>query len=273
MTDQIRMLFVDDEKNVLRSLRRIFFEEPRYEIITADSAEAGLETLEKIDNIRLVMADYRMPGMDGVTFLKKVYENWPKTIRMVLSGYADTGMVVEAINQGQIFKFVPKPWRDQELFNDIAIAIKHQDMQRKNLLLNQELKEKNLQLTELNEELEKKVSERTLSLEIRNQVLQVSQNVLDSLPVGVVGIDSNDTIVQCNTTAFTILSSYAPIVLGENRSSTLPTEINSLINRTSTESQCREKIIIHNKTCRVIAKRLENLPSGIVLTLIPDNLF
>ena len=138
MEEMIKILCVDDERNVLKALRRLFIDEEHYEIIVAESGEEGLEALAEEKDVRLVISDYRMPGMTGVEFLAQVCEKWPDTIRIVLSGYADTSAVVEAINQGQIYKFIPKPWNDEDLKTTVSAALEHQELQRQNALLNEE---------------------------------------------------------------------------------------------------------------------------------------
>ena len=93
----VRILCVEDERNVLRSLERIFLDD-EYEIVTAGSGSEGLEILkESNDSFQVVVSDYRMPVMNGVEFLKQVFELWPDTVRIVLSGYADAGAMVAAI--------------------------------------------------------------------------------------------------------------------------------------------------------------------------------
>jgi len=122
MNDRTRILCVDDERNVLRALERIFLDDD-YEILTACSGEQGLEILSAAPQVQVVISDYRMPGMNGVEFLKEVCKTHPETIRIVLSGYADTAAVVAAINQGKIYKFIPKPWNDDELRLTVAKAL------------------------------------------------------------------------------------------------------------------------------------------------------
>lgn len=107
------LLFVDDEPFVLDSLRRIF-QDSAYKLRFAESASRALEVLAA-EHVQLVVSDYRMPGMNGGEFLKLVSERWPDTVRLILSGYADVASVVAAINEGQIYKFVSKPWVNEEL--------------------------------------------------------------------------------------------------------------------------------------------------------------
>jgi len=226
MDESVKILCVDDERNVLKALNRLFMDED-YEIFIAESGAEGLEALQQEPGIQLVISDYRMPEMNGVDFLKKVYKDWPDTIRIVLSGYADTASIVAAINEGQIYKFIPKPWNDDELKSTIAKAIENYELKMKNrelarkleisneMLLtvneelratNEELQVANEQLGQMNVDLEKLVDERTSELSFQNHVLLRGQHILDSLPIGVLGLDNDGMIVQCNQKAQYILS-------------------------------------------------------------------
>lgn len=271
MAEMIKILCVDDERNVLKSLRRLFMDEDDYDIMVAESGEEGLEILKTEGDVRLVVSDYRMPGMNGVEFLTQVYEKWPETIRIVLSGYADTAAVVEAINLGQIYKFIPKPWNDEELRSAISTALQHQDLQLQNNRLNEELQAKNRQLEEVNEKLEQLVEKRTEALEIRNRVLQVSQGVLDVLPVVVFGIDPEQTIVHCNDFARELFPYGVMGPLGNDRREIFTTEINCLIDQLETELAPKAFLKVQGRTFRATVRRLhETRSQGLVLVLIPE---
>lgn len=138
MATAIKLLCVDDERNVLRALERIFMDED-YDILTAASGEEGLALFAANPDIQVVISDYRMPGMNGVEFLRQVCEKYPDTVRIVLSGYADTSAVVAAINEGQIYKFVSKPWSDEELRQTVAKAVESFALHQQNQALVSEL--------------------------------------------------------------------------------------------------------------------------------------
>ncbi len=229
MDEQVRILCVDDEENVLRSLKRLFIDSD-YEIITANSGAEGLEVLKKTEPVQIVVSDYRMPGMNGVDFLKKVYQHWPYTIRIVLSGYADTSAIVEAVNEGQIYKFIPKPWNDTELKDAISNALDRYFIKKKNIQLTKELEVKNKELREINNNLERLVAERTADLVMQNRILACSQNILDSLPVAVIGIDPEGSVVQCNKMGIELFNRGDDgNILGMDRRDALPEEINAVV--------------------------------------------
>jgi len=121
-TEQQAVLFVDDEQNVLNSLKRLLHEEP-WNMFFADSGDKGLEILEK-EKIDLVVSDVRMPVMDGIAFLKRVKSLYPHIVRIFLSGHADHKAVVQALAEGSAQQLLPKPWKDEELKEVLREALK-----------------------------------------------------------------------------------------------------------------------------------------------------
>ncbi len=227
MPENRSLLIVDDEPNVLKSLKRLLLDTD-YMVYTAESGEVGLEII-KTHDIKLVISDYRMPGMNGVEFLNKIRETHPDTIRMILSGYADVIAVVEAINDGQVYRFITKPWNDQELLTSIKRAIEQYELQKENSKLYLELHKRNLELQILATTLEEKVAARTHDLELNNRALNIAQNILSMLPVGIIGIDSCQTIVYINSNLKDFISTDA-IGLGLPIGDSIPKDINMALN-------------------------------------------
>jgi len=156
------LLFVDDEPGILSSLRRLF--RPHgYRIFIAEGGAAGLEILEK-EHIDLVISDMRMPEMDGAAFLKEVRGRWPKVMRILLTGYADITSTVAAINQGEIYRYISKPWDDNEIVTVVREALERQMLQLENQRLTALTQAQNDELKVLNANLEQKVAERTAEL-------------------------------------------------------------------------------------------------------------
>ncbi len=158
------ILFVDDEENILKALARLFIDED-YEVHTAISGREGLDLINNGLRPAVIISDQRMPEMNGAEFLRRVRELLPDSIRLVLTGYADIKSAVEAINQGGIYRYILKPWDDEELRNTIDEAIKLVALKAENVRLNKELMNKNIQLEQVNEYLEEKVRQRTAELE------------------------------------------------------------------------------------------------------------
>jgi response regulator RpfG family c-di-GMP phosphodiesterase len=197
MDNNLTLLLVDDEPNVLKSLRRLLID-TEYKVYSSDSAENAWAYLEK-EKIQLVISDYRMPGMNGVEFLNKVREKYPETIRIILSGYADVMAIVDAINDGQVYRFVTKPWNDQELLTSIMRAFEQYTLKEENAKLYAELHGRNADLQDLAKTLEEKVMARTRDLELKNRALHITQNIMSLLPVGILGMDSMENVVYMNT--------------------------------------------------------------------------
>lgn len=117
------LLLLDDEENILRALTRVLRREG-YQILTATRAHDAFELLAKHE-VQVILSDQRMPEMNGTAFFSRVKDLYPETIRIVLSGYTDLQSVTEAINQGAIYKFLTKPWDDDQLRLDIRQAFQH----------------------------------------------------------------------------------------------------------------------------------------------------
>ena len=225
MDEPVRILCVDDEVPILKALRRIFMDTD-YEILTASSGAEALELLS--DTIQVVVSDYRMPAMNGVDFLREVRRKWPDTVRIVLSGYADTASIVSAINEGEIYKFIPKPWNDDELKVTIDNAVERYFLHKKNIELTLQLQDTNEELRLINENLERMVEERTQELLFQNQALRISQNIMSALPVAVIGIDPAGMVVLYNKMGSSL---FGEAILGTERFTTFPSEINDFIDR------------------------------------------
>jgi response regulator RpfG family c-di-GMP phosphodiesterase len=160
---QPTLLLIDDEANILTSLRRLL--RPRgYRVLTAESGVQGLEILQS-EPVDLVISDMRMPVMSGAEFLSRVRETWPDTVRVLLTGYADIASTIEAINRGEIFRYVSKPWDDNDVLLLVKQALDMKRLEREKLHLEELTRQQNQQLKELNEDLERRVLARTKELE------------------------------------------------------------------------------------------------------------
>mgnify|MGYP001366310255 FL=1 len=142
-----RVLLVDDEANVLSAIRRALHDEP-VEVLVAERAEDALKILEK-NPCKVVISDERMPGMNGTEFLCKVKELFPDTVRMLITGYASIDAAMEAVNNGEIYRFFKKPWNDHELIMAIRSALEKFDLQEENSRLLAIVRRQALELQEI----------------------------------------------------------------------------------------------------------------------------
>lgn len=249
MEEQIKILCVDDEVNVLKALQRIFLDDP-YEILTACSGMEGLDILERNSTVQIVISDYRMPEMNGVDFLRQVCRKWPESVRIVLSGYADTAAIVAAINEGEIYKFIPKPWNDDELKVAIGNAIEKYRLQKSNLELARELQAKNEELSRINYKLERIVAEKTHKVLLQNRLLTMEHCILDRLPVAVVGLDQSGMVTQCNRLGQKLFGVGGNVV-GRNAEELFPGELQHFIRGIGGEAEADGEVVVGGNSVRV----------------------
>jgi CheY-like chemotaxis protein len=121
--DPPRLLVVDDEDAILETMSFTFADD--YDVITANDARRGLEILEEHAPVAVVLTDQRMPHMTGVEFLREVYQRHPDTVRIMLTGFADSATTIQAINDGHIYAYVDKPWEPTELKQTVKNAAQH----------------------------------------------------------------------------------------------------------------------------------------------------
>jgi DNA-binding NtrC family response regulator len=149
MTEAIRVLCVDDEENILKSIRRLLAEE-EIEALTATSGEQGLEILQSMDGIGVIVSDQRMPGLCGAEFLQQAREIAPDVPRIMLTGYADITATIDAINKGGSYRYISKPWNDEELIRTVQDAIRHYRIILENRKLSELVQKQNEELQKWN---------------------------------------------------------------------------------------------------------------------------
>ncbi len=165
------LLFVDDEENILRSMKRLFIP-LGYEVLIASSGADALLLLNESDDIDVIISDMRMPEMDGAAFLKEAARHWPHQKRLLLTGYADIESAISAINDGKIDHYLKKPCEENELEDCIDKVLEAKRLKEKNKALEQELRVKNKELHALNEGLEEKIEKKTQQIKMTCDTLQ-----------------------------------------------------------------------------------------------------
>lgn len=170
------LLLVDDEPSILSALRRLL-RPTGYTIITATSGAEAL-TLLASQPVALVISDMRMPHMDGAQFLEKVRQQWPQTVRILLTGYAEIGSTIDAINRGEIYRYIAKPWDDHDLLLVVRQALEQQRLTTENARLLALTQAQNAQLQAMNDDLAQAVAARTGELAQVNEFLNLANTQL-----------------------------------------------------------------------------------------------
>lgn len=167
-----RLLCVDDERNILSSLRRVF-RKSGYKVEVADGGQNGLDLLGRAP-ANVVISDMRMPEMDGAEFLKEVANRWPDTVRILLTGYSDMESTISAVNEAGIYRYINKPWNEDDLRLTVAQALEQQELKRDRERLRQLILAQNEELKSLNNSLEEKIEARTADLQKAARLLKKS---------------------------------------------------------------------------------------------------
>jgi response regulator RpfG family c-di-GMP phosphodiesterase len=174
------LLLVDDEKAITKALNRLFRKEG-YRIMTAQSGPEGLEKLQQNDGpVSMIISDQRMPEMNGAAFLEKAKSIYPDAIRYLLTGYSDLEAVVDAVNRGEIHRYLTKPWNDEDLVLQVKQSLEHFELTSENRRLTALTIDQNKKLNELNKGLEQKVQERTKEVFDKNKALEEVNRMLEA---------------------------------------------------------------------------------------------
>ncbi len=210
------ILCVDDEINVLNALKRLLRKE-EYRLLTATSGPEALEILDR-ESVQLVVSDQRMPEMSGTELLQQVKVQSPHSIRVILSGYAELAAILDAINKGEIYRFLTKPWNDEELRITIRQCLDQYALQEEHRRLTEQTREQNEALQRLNQDLDSLVEARTRSLIL-------SQDILEVMPMPVVGISTEGLGMLTNEAVNTQFPSLSGCVVGNRCEAFLPAPV------------------------------------------------
>ncbi len=198
-SDQLdyKLLIVDDEVAITKSLARHF--RGKYTVFTVNSATEAIEVMEE-HNAQVIISDQRMPGLTGVDFFNIIKDKYPDALRLIITGYSDIEAVVGAINEGQVFRYITKPWNPKELDSTIREAFDKYELTTKNRKLMKTLQD-------TNKLLEEKVKLRTEELEKTN--LKLSKlNKEKNQYIGIVAHDLKNPIGAAQSFSELLLNDY-----------------------------------------------------------------
>ena len=193
------LLLVDDEEAILSSLRRLFRRDG-YHLLTATSGAQGLALLAQ-QSVDVILSDQRMPGMTGIDFMREARRRHPHTVRMTLSGYTDLESIIEAVNEGAVYKFLTKPWDDDLLRSHVSQAFEQSELAAEHRRLGEAVRQANRELATANPRLESLLrheSERSLAMQ---NAAGASRDALDGLPMAVFGIGDDGMLAYVNRLA------------------------------------------------------------------------
>jgi two-component system, NtrC family, sensor kinase len=205
-----RLLLVDDEENILRSLKRVL-RRGDWHVETAPDAETALAMFSQFQP-EVVLSDFRMPGLNGVEFLAKVKQLSPRTQRIMLTGQADQQAIEEAINRSEVFRFISKPWNDAQLVLTVKSAFEQHALSSENERLFHLTQAQNQELRLLNADLEERVAQRTVMLSKAKREWELTFDTID-YPVLVVQL--GDLSVRRGNRAAAQVAQREIVAIGE----------------------------------------------------------
>ncbi len=177
------LLIVDDEIMLLKLLERMFVD--MYNVRIASSGEEALQLLEQGFVPEVILADQRMPGMSGAEFLAKSRNLVPDAVRVILTGYTDVNDIISSINDGNVYKFLTKPWKNPELLQTVRNCFDYYNLSTQNVWLLEEVRLQNRNLQELNDKLARRNSElRELNEQIASNLLQTIKTLSSLISAG-----------------------------------------------------------------------------------------
>ena len=261
---QRTLLLVDDEENILASLRRLLRRDG-YRILTASSAADGLLQLAAHE-VDVIVSDQRMPHMTGVEFLRRAKALYPDTVRIVLSGYTELESITAAINEGAIYKFLTKPWEDQLLRANIDEAFRQKAMADDNRRLARQLHEANEELAGLNERLTEALATEHERTHLVETGLGGAVDMLLNLPAALIGIDEFGLVSFVNQEAEKLWPGRPPL-FGQDAASALPEALAPML---AASQDCARTVELDGVACHCRLRVLSEGPScGRLLLVTP----
>lgn len=186
-TNRYTVLFVDDEANILRSIRRVLHKAD-VNVLLANSGQSALEVLAS-ETVHVVVSDMKMPQMSGAELLEVVADKYPDTFRVVLSGYADIEATIDAVNKGRIHRYLQKPWDNQALIKTIEDGLERVKLKDENNRLERLVRAQNKKLKEINTAQEHTIQQRTRQIRAALSKIELNNHAIEQVIYNIISIN------------------------------------------------------------------------------------
>ena len=183
------VLCVDDEVNILKSMKRLLYKQ-NYQLLLADSGAKALKLMEQHE-VHLIISDMKMPAMSGAELLEKVAISWPDTHRVLLTGYSDMESTIDAVNKGKIHRYLQKPWNNEEVIKTVEEGLERVRLKNENINLQRLVKKQNQLLKGMNQSLEEKVKLRTKQIVFAMKKIERNNNATQKVLYNLISINPN----------------------------------------------------------------------------------
>lgn len=267
------LLIVDDEENILRALGRLLRRDG-YALLTAGSGPEALELLAK-NPVGVIVSDQRMPGMTGSEFLERAKDIRPDSVRIMLSGYTDLQSVTDAINRGAIYRFLTKPWDDELLRDNIRQAFEQYELRAERDRLANELQAMNAQSAEFNQGRQQCVACHGQEIDQHRRLLELSREVLEHLPVGVLGVDDDGWIAVANPMATRLVGAVSGELPGKSAAQALPAALCDICDAVGRGGAVERNHVLISGASQPLTVHAQCIDTqsgckGVVLVLLPE---
>lgn len=215
-----KILVVDDEQNVAKSVKRLL-ESNGFDVAIAEDGDSALKLIRESPDFSVVVSDQRMPKMTGSELFSQLAIEFPDAKRILLTGYAELDSIREAVNRGNIFRFLLKPWDDDELLSCVEEGEHYFLVSRENKRLQDEL-------ALANQNLENKVEQKTRVLNMNIRSLERYEKIVEQLPVGIVCV-SDDGMVVLSNQKFLSLVNITSAIEGMAYKKILPSDVHPAV--------------------------------------------
>jgi FixJ family two-component response regulator len=265
---QRTLLLVDDEVHILAALKRLFRRDG-YRLLTATSGGEALALLA-VNPVDVIVSDQRMPGMTGVDFLRRTKALHPHTVRITLSGFTDLQSIIDAVNEGAVYKFLTKPWDDERLRGHVAQAFAHKEMADDNRRLQGEVAGANADLAALNQRLEQLLDGQRAQSALMQAGADSVRALVDTLPAAVIGIAPDGLLAYLNQRAADLLPGAAA-GLGGAPGAQITALLASLPAGAADGSGPGQQVLVDGQPQQAWLRRLSDgdTDRGLVLVLLP----